>query len=80
MAKNKKKFLRTVDKRMTEEGYELAKRNGNHKKNDKHLVYKHKSFPRCAITVPTTPKGDFLEQEQYLEQHIRRNAKLMIAN
>ena len=80
MAKNVKKFLRTVDKRMTEEGYELAKRNGNHKKSDKHLVYKHRSSPRCAITVPKTPRGDFLDQEHYLEQHIRRNAKLMIAN
>ena len=69
MAKNAKKFLRTVDKRMTEEGYELANRNGNHKKSAKHLVYRHKSFPRCAITVPRTPKGDFLEQDHYLEQH-----------
>ena len=71
MAKNAKKFLRSVERRLTEEGYELSRHHG------KHLFYKHRVFRRFAITVPKTPKGNIVEQEHYLEQHIRRNKKFM---
>lgn len=43
-----KKYIQTVEKEMTQHGYEFLRKNG-------HIVYRHKVHHRFKVTISRTP-------------------------